>query len=87
MRCICRGGAQRFSSMTRLGCRYLMLTISAKPAPSAFVLGIRHATIPPSGEGFVRTSDETLNAIFHSRRTHLNCTGGHLPTAPPTNRP
>ena len=76
IRYVCKDGWQQYSTMTRIGLRYMMLTFRNMTKPVDIKEVIVHQTsYPVSRNGNFRCSDWQLNKIFEiSRRTNLMCT-------------
>jgi len=75
IRYICSQGWQDYSTLTRMGLRYMMLTFRNMTGPVEIkdVL-VRQTSYPVSRNGGFRCSDWKLNKIFDiSRRTNLMC--------------
>lgn len=76
VRYVCKDGWQRYSTMTRMGLRFMMLTFRniTQPIELREVL-VKQASYPVSRNGNFRCNDWQLNKIFEiSRRTNLMCT-------------
>ena len=75
VRYICCEGYQSYRCMTRMGCRFAMITVRNQVSNVELQsLRIRHSTLAPTNIGTFRCSDSLLNKIWEiSRQTHLLC--------------
>lgn len=75
IRYVCREGRQAYVSMTRLGFRYLMLTLRELTGPvELYSVKVRQQSFPAPDSGTFRCSDPLLNDVWAiSRRTHVLC--------------
>lgn len=65
LRYITRKGRQQFFSLSRYGCRYLMLTCRCSQPVRIYDFHLIHTVYPVSHKGSFRCSDEKLNQIFN----------------------
>ncbi|MBN2851952.1 MAG: hypothetical protein JXQ23_04370 [Clostridia bacterium] len=75
IRYLCREGYQQYTTLTRLGFRYLILTLRKMKSDCEFFEIFVHQKSHPVGRnGHFRCNDYLINKIFEiSRRTHQLC--------------
>ncbi|MDX1358515.1 MAG: hypothetical protein R3232_06780, partial [Clostridia bacterium] len=84
VRYICKGGWQEYTTLTRMGFRYLMLVFRNMKEPVEIRdIVMNQSSYPVSMNGSFRCSDWMLNKIFEiSRRTNLMCSEDTLTDSP-----
>ena len=75
VRYICTEGYQSYRCMTRMGCRFAVITVKNQTGDTELrSFKIRHSTYSATNIGSFRCSDYLLNKIWEiSRQTHLLC--------------
>lgn len=74
VRYVCRKGTQSFTTMTRMGLRYLVITVCGQSGTVDIeTVSLLRSGYPDSGMGLFRCNDERLVRVWEeSRRAHLN---------------
>jgi len=75
VRYICKEGLQTYRTMSRIGCRFIAITLRNQMSDiNLYGLKIRNSSYPVSCNGTFACSDDSLNKIWAmSRQTHTLC--------------
>jgi len=75
VRYVCKEGLQTYRTLSRIGCRYIAITIRNQMSDiNIYGLKIRNSSYPASRNGTFACSDDSINKIWTmSRQTHTLC--------------